>query len=220
MARRTKIGMRREANADTSSAFYQERRKEIVDAAAITFQERGYDAATLSHIAEKLNADRASLYYYFGSKQELFREVVRDVALNSVTTAEEIAARDEPADAKLRAAFRAVMFNYATSYPYMHVFLQENFSTISASGDPWMAETLDWSRRYYEAIRAILAQGVAEGTFRLPLPIGVTSMGVVGAVNWAHRWYKPGGTLPPEAIGEGFADMILNGLRSEPTITA
>lgn len=212
MAGQTKIGKRREANADTSSEFYQERRKAIVDAAAQTFQERGYDATTLSHIAEKLNTDRATLYYYFGSKQELFREVVRDVALNSVTVAEEIAARPDPADVKLRAAFRAVMNSYASSYPYMHVFLQENFSTVAEGGDAWMAETIDWSRRYYEAIRSILAQGVDEGAFRLPLPVGVTTMGVVGAVNWAHRWFKPGGTLSPDAIGEGFAEMILNGL--------
>ncbi len=217
MAQQTNIGKRRAANADTSSVFYQERRKAIVDAAAQTFQERGYDATTLSHIAEKLNTDRASLYYYFGSKQELFREVVRDVGLNSVTTAEASVARDEPADAKLRAAFRAVMCSYAESYPYMHVFLQENFSTVAASGDAWVTETLEWSRRYYEAIRSILVQGVEEGTFRLPLPVGVTTMGVVGTVNWAHRWLKPGGALPPEAIADGFADMILGGIYAAPS---
>lgn len=217
MTGQTKIGKRRAANVDTSSDFYQERRKAIVDAAAQTFQERGYDASTLNHIAERLKTDRASLYYYFGSKQELFREVVRDVALASVTTAEAIVSRDEPADVKLRAAFRAVMNSYANSYPYMHVFLQENFSTVADAGDEWMAEALDWSRRYYEAIRSILAQGVTDGTFNLPLPVGVTTLGVVGAANWAHRWYKPGGSLTPEAIGDGFADMILNGLRAAPT---
>src|SRR5437868_4750030 len=92
LSERTKMGRRREANADTSSAFYQDRRKAIVDEAARAFQERGYEATTFGLIAHRLNTDRASLYYYFGSKQDLFREVVREVAQETVETAEAVAA--------------------------------------------------------------------------------------------------------------------------------
>src|SRR5689334_1451997 len=80
MRQRTKMGQRREANADSSSAFYQERRQSIVDAAARVFQERGFEATSIGEIAEKLKTDRASIYYYFGSKQELFPEIVREAA--------------------------------------------------------------------------------------------------------------------------------------------
>lgn len=217
MASKTKIGKRREANADTSSAFYQERRKAIVDAAAVTFQERGYRATSLGLIAEKLNTDRASLYYYFGSKQQLFREIVREAAENSVEAAEKIAATHAPAKEKLVAAFRSVMCSYSTTYPYMHVFLQENFPSVSVEKDEWNHEAQEWARRYYVAIRSIIQQGVDEGVFKPALPVSVTTMGVLGTVNWAHRWYKPGGKLEPEEIGEGFAAMILNGLISSPT---
>jgi AcrR family transcriptional regulator len=216
---KTNIGKRREANAnaDTSSAFYQERRKAIIDAAAEVFLERGYEAASLNVIAEKLGTDRASLYYYFGSKQELFREIVREAAEKSVTTAEAIAAKQGPADLKLREAFQSVMEAYSDSYPYMHVFLQENFPATVGTEDAWNAESREWARRYYMAIRHIIQQGVDEGTFKPPLPIGVTTMGVLGTVNWAHRWYKPGGNLSPADIGDGFAKMILSGLVSSRT---
>jgi len=210
--KKTKIGKRREANADASSAFYQERRKAIVAAAAAAFQERGYEATTLAIIAEKLNSDRASLYYYFGSKQQLFREIVREGAQRSVEAAEEIAKKQISAKAKLIEAFRSVMDSYSSTYPYMHVFLQENFPSVHASDDDWNAEAREWASRYYYAIRSIIKQGVNEGSFKLTLSIGLTTMGVLGTVNWAHRWYKPGGKLSPEDIGEGFADMILNGL--------
>lgn len=212
MASETKIGKRRRKKLDKSSEFYRERRAEIVKAAADTFQERGYDGTTLSIIAEKLNADRASLYYYFASKQDLFREIVREAAHSSVTSAEEIAKKDWPADKKLIAAFETVMQNYETSYPYMHVFLQENFPSLTASEDSWISETREWATRYYHAIRSIIQQGEEEGTFKLPLPVGVTTMGVLGTVNWAHRWYKPGGKLSSAEIGNGFAEMLLKGL--------
>lgn len=214
MAAKTKIGKRREANADTSSAFYQERRKAIVDAAAEAFQERGYEATSLGIIAEKLKTDRASLYYYFGSKQQLFREIVREAAVNSVEAAEKIARTDAPARQKLIEAFRSVMGSYSSTYPYMHVFLQENFPAVSIEKDEWNHEAHEWARRYYVAIRSIIQQGVDEGAFKPALPVSLTTMGVLGTVNWAHRWYKPGGRMKPEEIGEGFADMILNGLTS------
>jgi AcrR family transcriptional regulator len=214
MSERTKMGRRRDANADVSSDFYQERRKEIVDEAARAFQERGFQATTIGVIAERLHTDRASIYYYFGSKQELFREVVREVGLKAVEDAELIAASDWPAEKKLSEAFQAVMESYSRSYPYMHVFLQENFPVVHEANDDWSAEARDWGRRYYLAIRRIVQQGVDEKKFHLTLPVSVTTMGVLGTVNWAHRWYKPGGSLGPRVIGEGFAKMILVGLTS------
>jgi AcrR family transcriptional regulator len=214
MGKRTNMGQRREANADSSSAFYQERRQAIVDAAARAFQERGYEATSIGVIAKKLKTDRASIYYYFGSKQELFREIVREVAQTAVKAAEAIAAKDASAEEKLREAFQSVLETYSSSYPYMHVFLQENFPVVGESSDHWDAEAREWGRRYYRAIRKIIQQGVDEGDFHLTLPVGVTTMGVLGTVNWAHRWYKPGGSLSPHAIGDGFAQMLLSGLMS------
>src|SRR5437762_2592611 len=143
MRQRTKMGQRREANADSSSAFYQERRQAIVDAAARVFQERGYEATSIGVIAEKLKTDRASIYYYFGSKQDLFREIVREAAQEAVEAAERIAANDASAEEKLREAFRSVLETYSSSYPYMHVFLQENFPVLGKSGDHWDAEARD-----------------------------------------------------------------------------
>ncbi|WP_349283243.1 TetR/AcrR family transcriptional regulator [Polaromonas hydrogenivorans] len=209
---------RRDANADESSAFYQERRKEIVDQAALAFLERGFQATSIGIIAEKLNTDRASIYYYFGSKQELFREVVREVGLKAVEAAEAIAKSEGPADQKLRQAFQAVMETYDVSYPYMNVFLQENFSVVHEAQDEWSAEARDWGRRYYVAIRQIIQQGVDDQVFHLTLPVGVTTMAVLGTVNWTHRWYKPGGILGPQVLGEGFANMLLNGLTSPANI--
>ncbi|SDR58004.1 transcriptional regulator, TetR family [Rhizobiales bacterium GAS113] len=211
---KTKIGKRREANADVSSVFYQERRKAIVDAAAAAFQERGYEATALADVAEKLKTDRASLYYYFGSKEQLFQEVVREGAQRTVEFAEAIAKKNAPAKAKLTEAFRAVMGSYSSTYPYMHVFLQGNFPSPHSSDDDWTAEAREWASRYYYAIRSIIQQGVDSGSFKLVLSVGLTTMGVLGTVNWAHRWFKPGGKLAAEDIGEGFADMILNGLVS------
>jgi len=97
------------------------------------FQVRGYEATSIRVIAEKLNTDRASIYYYFGSKQELFRAIVRDVAQKRVKAAEIIAAKEASAEKKLREAFQSVLETYSSSYPYMHVFHRENIPVVRES---------------------------------------------------------------------------------------
>ena len=212
MIPKTKIGHRRAVNAKESSEFYQERRKEIFRTAALVFAQRGYQATSIADIAAKLDTDRASLYYYVGSKQELLQQVVREAAHSNVTAIEQLVASKRPASEKLRLHFTTLMTSYSSSYPYIHVFLQEKFPTLSNEDDDWTKESKDWSDRYYKAMRKIIKQGVAGGEFAVTLPVSLVTMAVIGTINWAHRWYRPGGKLPPEQIGDGFAKILLNGL--------
>ena len=99
---KTSIGKRRAANARESSDFYQERQQEILRAAAQVFQERGFQAATIGDIAEKLGTDRASVYYYVSSKTELLQRVVRKATADNVTIIEEIVASNLRASEKIR----------------------------------------------------------------------------------------------------------------------
>lgn len=215
MAGKAKIGQRRSSNAIESSEFYQDRRREIVDTAAAVFKELGYQAATISDVAEKLGTDRASLYYYFSSKKGLFQEVVRGTAELNVEKIEALAKAKMSASDKLRTAYVSMMESYSSSYPYLHVFMQEHFPALDKVGDAWDEEIRGWSDRYYVAMRQIVQQGVDEGEFEIQLPIGLATMGVIATINWAYRWYKPGGELAADLIGDGYADIILNGISAK-----
>lgn len=213
MSRNTKMGLRRVANARESSEFYQERRREIMRQAAEVFLELGYEAATIQDIAERLGTDRASLYYYVGSKQELFHNVVREAAMTNIQAVEVLANARIPASEKLRLAFTGLMESFDSTFPYLHVFMQENFNTLSKERDKWNKEVREWTERYYAAMRRIVQQGCDDGEFTVGLPVGLTTMSLIGTVAWAHRWYRPSrGELTAGEIGSGFADVVLNGL--------
>lgn len=207
----TGIGKRRAAQAKKSSHQYSARRKQIVDAAAQVFRDQGFEAVTLGDVALRLNTDRASLYYYFASKEELYREVVSGVSEENVRVIEDIAQRDIPTPEKLRLSIVSLMEAYDRFYPYMHVFVQTDL-TKQAGDDAWSRDIVDWSQRYYNAMRSIVEQGVREGTFR-DLPVGIATMSVIGCVNWAHRWYEPDGRLDASAIGQVFVSVLLEGLK-------
>src|SRR5256885_1134200 len=51
-------------------------RERILDAAAVSFRERGFAATRLSDIAERAGLQAPSLYYHFKSKEELIEEVL------------------------------------------------------------------------------------------------------------------------------------------------
>lgn len=53
-----------------------DRRQDILEAALRVFATKGYTAATNAEIAREAGVTAAALYYYFPSKQELFREVI------------------------------------------------------------------------------------------------------------------------------------------------
>jgi len=216
MSRNTKMGLRRVANARESSEFYQERRREIMRKAAEVFLEVGYEGATIQDIAERLGTDRASLYYYVGSKQELFQHVVREAATTNIQAIEVLANARLPASEKLHLAFTGLMESFDRTFPYLHVFMQENFYTLTGERDKWGKEVREWSKRYYNAMHKIVKQGSEEGEFTLQLPVGLTTMALIGTINWAHRWYRPGrGDMQAGDIGSGFADILLNGLLSK-----
>lgn len=208
----TKIGRRRAANARDGSEFYQERQQAILQAAGAVFQEKGFQNATIADIAEKLNTDRASVYYYASSKTELLQRVVREATQKNVSLIEEIVASDAKASEKLRRVYMTQMENYRASYPFMHVFLQETFPALPQHGSAWKKELRQWTQRYFMAFQNILEQGVKEGEMELSMPIEVTAHALIGMVNWAHRWYKPTGKMSVDDIGRGFAELALKGL--------
>lgn len=54
-------------------------REKILDASRDEFVEHGLQGARMQRIAERSGANKAMIYYYFGSKNELYEQVLRDV---------------------------------------------------------------------------------------------------------------------------------------------
>lgn len=208
------IGRRRAAALAEGGAAYTERRGEIVAAAARLFREKGFSGTSLGDIAEALGTDRASLYYYVGSKDELFHEIVRDAAEANAAQAELIRDSSESAPAKLENLVRSLMSSYATHYPYLFVYIQEDLSKVSDGRSEWARQMRAINKRYDDAVVAIVQDGIDDDTLRTTTSARVIANGIIGMVNWTHRWYRNGERAMPDAeeVGAAYADLILNGL--------
>jgi len=142
----------------------QERRTQILRAAASCFAEKGYYEASMDDKVAASGLSKGSLYWYFKNKREVFRTLMdqwfEEIAIGfeeAFTTAE------SPSD-KVRAVFRII----ETSAALRPELVRAQFEFLSfAIRD---AEYAQWLQGMYGAIigyfEAIVAEGVAAGRFR------------------------------------------------------
>jgi AcrR family transcriptional regulator len=184
-------------------------RERILDAAAVAFRERGFAATRLSDIAERAQLQTPSLYYHFASKEELIEEVL---ALGVVRTFEHVTARVAEVDlndhlGKLRAAIGAHVEmvletgNYSAAnlrlYGQMPPEIQERLQRIQRKVGRYWAE--------------LLTDAAKAGAIRSDLDLSATRMLLLGALNWAVEWYRPG-ELSPQELAEQASELVLGGL--------
>ncbi len=187
---------------------------EILRAAETIFSERGYQATTLDDLAAAARISRATFYSYFPSKEELLRRMYRQVIATTQTGIERIANEDLPTPEKLRRIIRFLVSYLATNKPLMQVFFSEILSLPSAMN----RSVTQANRAFCEVIERVVEEGVRTGVF-IPLhPKRFTYM-LLGACNWMHRWYRPGGTWTPDMIAEEIIRILESGYLQQQTET-
>ncbi|KLL10622.1 MULTISPECIES: TetR/AcrR family transcriptional regulator [Protofrankia] len=207
------IARRREAARNEANPAYLQRRQEIVAAAARVFKAKGLQGANLADIAAESGADRASLYYYVGNKEELFHEVVREAVVANLTVAQGIRDGEGNAPDKLRRLIISLMESYEQQYPILYVFIQENLTHVPDKHAAWARDMRRINRDYESILIELMQQGIDEGSIRPVAPAWVMAYGIMGMVGWTNRWFNPDeSTISAAEIGSAYADSFLRGI--------
>jgi AcrR family transcriptional regulator len=205
-------GRRRAAIAEGKVA-YTTRRREVIEAAASVFRELGFEAATLNDVAAKLNTDRASLYYYVGSKEELLHEIVLVALSENVAAAERVSKRKGSTVEKIEALVEEMISSFDRNYPHMFVYTAD-MGRIAREESDWARAAVANTKRFQSILVSILEKGRAEGTLRSDLEPELCALALFGMVNWTHRWYRPGSKYTPEEVARTFSSLFLAGYMS------
>jgi TetR/AcrR family transcriptional regulator, cholesterol catabolism regulator len=208
------IDARRRAALDDGKAAYLARREEIVEVAAHVFRDRGFEAATLRDVAAAMRTDRASLYYYFGSKEELLQEIVRQALGRDIATAQAVKRSRASTKDKIAALIEAMVQGYDANYPHMHVYI-EDLGRISRQDSEWSTDVIARTREYESIVHSILTKGQRDGTLRKDLPVELSALALFGMVNWMHRWYRPNIKWSPEEVAKTFTAIFLDGFENK-----
>jgi TetR/AcrR family transcriptional regulator, cholesterol catabolism regulator len=209
------LAMKRSAAQDKDRAQYGAKRDAILHAAGPVLQREGINGATMAAIANEAGVDRATIYYYFQDKQEIFRTAIHDGLVEMVAALEDVAASGHSAEIRLRDSIRAVMRAYERHYPQLYIFFQDG-AMSSIIDNHLNAEILASGSRYEALVEAAVRDGVESGVFVTPLPPKMFAKIVVGMLNWTSRWFVPGGAMGADDIADGMAATVLRGIMVKP----
>jgi len=209
------IANRRRAAKAGASEIYEQRRKEIAEAATRVFHRLGYQGTSMGAVADEMGIDRASLYYYISSKAELFDEVVHEVVENNLAIANRILEGEGTPPDKLRELISAIMRSFQVDYPLLYIYLGEDLRRVGDKRSKWSRKMAVLNRDYEDALVRIIEDGYRDGSFRNVGPARLVTNGIFGMLNWSKCWYKPERSEhSAEEIARTFAEMVLGGMAS------
>jgi AcrR family transcriptional regulator len=214
------MSRRRRRAQDDSSPNYQAKRQDLLRTAAEVFREKGFEGTTLHDIAERFGTDRASIYYYFASKRELFQALFHDILVDvldeNIAVAEHIIASDDDATGKLRRLVEQQLNSYEKNYPFVYLYIQEDMTQLQLDATSWGKEMARKTKRFETLVLDTLQQGVDEGTLRTEVPVQLMAKSLFGMINWTHRWLKPGmRKVDAKQTAEAFCALFFKGARTK-----
>jgi TetR/AcrR family transcriptional regulator len=136
-------------------------RSSILSAAEKVFAEMGYAAARLEDVAQVVGIRRPSIVYYFPGKQQLYDEVEADIfmAMHQFVT-DRMQKASTPLE-RLLALFDAWL-DFLVRRPTAARIIQRVVADPTPRGD----DPVQFSDTALRDLEAILASGVADGSFR------------------------------------------------------
>lgn len=213
MTKISNISRRRSSAQSDGSADYAAKRMELLRIAASLFKEQGYQATKLADIAKVAGLDRATVYYYVGSKEELFHETVEGVLDINMAVAERLLA-----DTKLRsldrlhAIFIQLMVTYEENYPATFVYIQEQMHQMGAEETAWAQEIMGKTRAFDQMLLGFIKGAIEEGDLRSDIPARLVENALFGMLNWTHRWFVPGKGMTGQEVAEAFWSIFTGGM--------
>ncbi|MEM7059806.1 MAG: TetR/AcrR family transcriptional regulator [Pseudomonadota bacterium] len=180
-------------------------RSAICDAAVRLIARFGYEALSMRRLAEEIDLGAAALYRYFPNKQAMLFHLLKahmDDLLAAWSDANP--GPGAPPAVRLEAFTRFHIRHHWTradnlflSYMELRSLESENFNKIE-----------NLRRTYERGIAEIIADGCAHDRFA-PQDPWVTARAIIALLNGLTTWFKPDGTIKPDAIEEMYLNMVL-----------
>jgi len=151
------------AAKDRKSAERAARKELILQGALTVFKEQGLEGAKIDEIARVAGFGKATLYYYFSSKEEIFNALMLYGWMNLWNELEEFAVgQDDPKGTFIAMLKRIVECVNTDRALYEFLFqAPQSFSTEEKLKSEWKS----YQTRLYNMLMELIAEGIEKGQF-------------------------------------------------------
>ena len=182
----------------------------ILDVAARLFREQGYGPISLRKIAEAAGIKAGSIYYHFGSKDEIVVAIL-DAGIRTVHEKMRQAVLGHPDDSAAAAILRAAIRAHLRALLDVSDYSSANVRIFGQVPQSVRDANLPTRRAYEAEWDNLLTRLQRDGALRRSVDIRRLRLMLIGALNATLEWFDPErGSV--EALASAYADVFLNGI--------
>src|SRR5882724_5375484 len=185
------------------------RKEQVIRSAAELFREKGYAAASMRDLAQKLGIEAASLYSHIKSKEEILQSLCFDMAAEFRKSLDEVEKQKVSASEKLKSGIIGHIQVMAKDLTASAVFMNEHRHL----SNPHLREFLLLRINYINRFKEIIEEGVNKGEFKSNIDKKLAVMTLFSSLNWMPMWYDPNSNINSLSLGLQLAEMLMSGLR-------
>ncbi len=188
-------------------------RKGVLDVAARLFREQGYGPVSLRKIAEAAGIKAGSIYYHFGSKDEIVVAIL-DAGIQAVHDDMRQAVGALHADTGAEAALRAAIGAHLRALLDVSDYSSANVRIFGQVPQSVRDANLPTRRAYEAEWDSLLSRLQRDGALKRNVDIRRLRLMLIGALNATLEWFDPerGGA---DALSRTYADVFLHGILQE-----
>lgn len=182
--------------------------RQILEVAVQVFIEHGYDATSVSSLAERLGLSKSALYHHYASKERLL-ELALDEAMGSLEAVlREPGATAGAAGDRLEHVLRGAVRVLVDKLAYVTLLLR-----VRGNSDVERA-ALERRRAFDDEVTVLVRAAQAEGSVRSDIGASVATRLLFGMVNSIVEWYRPAGPEGAAELADDVLTVALDGLRT------
>lgn len=188
--------------------------KQILEAAAAVFAERGYRTARVADVAERAGIGKGTVYEYFRSKEQLFLRLFDWYASEAFASVRgELTRPSGSAVDALRRSGEAMLLSCQQMLPLYPLTLEFwSASTAPQFRQRLMDEFREAYRRFRGALAGAIRAGIDEGeldSHTSPEAIAAVLVSTYDGL-FLQAWFDP--SFDAVASGRHFLDIVLRGM--------
>jgi TetR/AcrR family fatty acid metabolism transcriptional regulator len=199
----------------TDHARPKSRKDRIMDAALRIFAEKSFADATISEISKEAGVSEATIYEYFGTKEDLLFAIPEKITNDTFEESEMVLPYIKDVEGRLRAIMYSYVCLYQDNPDYSALVLLQLMSNKRFRQTAAHAAIRRSAYRLLDCVR----EGVANGTFREDIDAYLVRSMLMGTIEHVFiHWHMQG--MPKDRktmmnMLDPFLEMVFSGIRAK-----
>jgi len=180
----------------------------IIEKASRLFREKGFGAASMRDLAEKVGVEAASLYNHIQSKSEILQTICFEVANKFMSNLEKVEASPQPTLEKMEAIIRLHIRMMLDQYEFVYISDHE-WRHLS---EPYLSNFLNQRRSYRKRLGNIIEEGIAKGEMKNIDPYTAVLI-ILSAISGIDSWQRSRKSTSAEDLESNMVKYLIEGLK-------